>query len=1134
MHIINLLLSFFARVYRYIYWRTFNGYKKVKKIFKETYKKINKLANKINRWFYWRCMNIRKKINKLYNKIVQFTNRSKRWLHWRYINFNKKITNVANVFKTKKIYFEQFKDIMSIRELFTNAKINTYIISLSLFFTFLVGVLNILEFRMTFLFIDALLQKINAGNSPLFTIPFTNLQIPYLLFILASLFYIILLSSFLTYKAITLLQTQLQIAEIQLRNAVFTRMLHFGKQYYDNTSVANTQNYVLELPKNVIDNVQNLYNATNEIMMFFAFTFVLFWLSVKITLIVFGLFIISTVLFGLFSNRFRSLANIEYNTKEELSSRIFNILTGISLIKSTLSEKKEEQSFLETSIKEVNARNKIVRQHTAIEQLHNILSIFVLFIVTFIIIYLSAQQPIANIIIYIMVVRMMSPLIPALGKLQNNLAQGSYLTNELLTLLRSNTDKFLINSGSHTVSTLKGTISFKKLSFHYKANNPVLKDITFSIKAGLKVALVGKSGSGKSTIVQLLMRYYEVEPKRIFIDGKDICDYNTISLLNRIAYINQDIFLFNESILFNLQYGNEHMNEKNIITALKQVNLWSMINSLPHKLNTIVGDRGVQLSGGEKQRIALARAILQNADIWIFDEAFSALDELNSRNIQHVISKITAQKTVIHITHEADHLAEFDQIICLDAGKVAEVGTYQELIAQRGIFAQLFNLTGKDVQNYVPEKKKPTILTNNIVHTASVQRPNFIEEIALHRVALLQHALLRQKSKMQKLENNMSYTIGRKITWLPRAFKQSIYSLRKKFLFPQKVITNTPSLLHTKSKYTPKLDLAHSYRTNLHRSGWGYAVDALKPIHNEFGVFCDDFLEKNFAWQDRLDWQRTLEAYENGDFSKEYMQNDQIVPYRQPWVGFFHNPPNIPKWMNVDQSPQIILQKKIWKESIPYCKGIFCLSDYHKNWLESKLKVPIVSLVHPTEIPDILFDAKRFLENKEKKIIQTGWWLRRMHSIYELPTKNYEKVFLHLNQPYVYEAFEREREYLQYEGDYSSARIQTFVPNEAYDALMSENVILLDLYDSSANNAVIECIARGTPLLINPLPSVQEYLGTEYPLYFSSLEEAAKKAEDLDLVIKAHKYLLQCETRTKLTAEYFCASLANSSIYKNL
>ena len=325
-------------------------------------------------------------------------------------------------------------------------------------------------------------------------------------------------------------------------------------------------------------------------------------------------------------------------------------------------------------------------------------------------------------------------------------------------------------------------------------------------------------------------------------------------------------------------------------------------------------------------------------------------------------------------------------------------------------------------------------------------------------------------------------------------------------------------LLPSSRRYEKKINLADQLGKfyGQHRSGWNYVLWHLKKLHNPRGILFDSFIERTFCWKPG-----------GPAFNLE------------PWIGFIHVPPKVPAWFQYEQSNEYIFNTEYWKKSFPFCKGLFTLSRYHRKSLESKLDIPIAHLLHPTGVPKIKWDWKKFDANREKKIVQIGWWLRKLHTIFQLPTQKYKKIFLKITHADIDALMKKEREILLKEGTfndnmYETAESVTYIPNKDYDKLISENIVIINLYDSNANNTVIECIARNTPLLVNPIEPVKEYLGEDYPFYFSSLEEAARKAEDFDLIYKTHRYLSNHPVKEKLTGKYFLKDFVRSEIYKSL
>ena len=246
------------------------------------------------------------------------------------------------------------------------------------------------------------------------------------------------------------------------------------------------------------------------------------------------------------------------------------------------------------------------------------------------------------------------------------------------------------DSGRKKIRRVKGEIQFRNISFSYLSQKgEVLSSINIEIKAGEKVALVGKSGGGKSTLINLVPLFYPIESGEILIDGIDTRDYKLSNLREQIALVSQDIILFNDTIMNNIGYGKNYSLTQ-IKNAAKAANADEFISRLPQKYNHIIGDRGVKLSGGQKQRIAIARAILKNAPILLLDEATSALDSESEKLVQKALDNLMKKRTSIVVAHRLSTVMNADKIIVIDNGKVIEIGNHKQLLAQKGFYAKLY------------------------------------------------------------------------------------------------------------------------------------------------------------------------------------------------------------------------------------------------------------------------------------------------------------------------------------------------------------------------------------------------------------------------------------------------------------
>ena len=238
----------------------------------------------------------------------------------------------------------------------------------------------------------------------------------------------------------------------------------------------------------------------------------------------------------------------------------------------------------------------------------------------------------------------------------------------------------------------QGEIRFEQVDFGYTPERQILNKVSFTVPAGKKVAVVGHSGAGKSTLSRLLYRFYDVTSGQILLDGQDIRAVTQHSLRKTMGIVPQDTVLFNDTIRYNLQYGNPAASQADIERAAEMAQIRSFIESLPEGWNTVVGERGLKLSGGEKQRVAIARAILKQPPILIFDEATSSLDSATEQAIQKTLNEVAGQHTTLMIAHRLSTVVDADQILVMDHGQVVEQGTHAALINHAGIYKQMWEL----------------------------------------------------------------------------------------------------------------------------------------------------------------------------------------------------------------------------------------------------------------------------------------------------------------------------------------------------------------------------------------------------------------------------------------------------------
>jgi hypothetical protein len=273
--------------------------------------------------------------------------------------------------------------------------------------------------------------------------------------------------------------------------------------------------------------------------------------------------------------------------------------------------------------------------------------------------------------------------------------------------------------------------------------------------------------------------------------------------------------------------------------------------------------------------------------------------------------------------------------------------------------------------------------------------------------------------------------------------------------------------------------------TNGHRSGWPFAIQELKSYTSTDGILLDDFVERTFQ------------------------QTKEPKAWEEPWIGVFHHPPQLPAWLDHSAVPDHIFETLPFQKSLPHLKGAVALSQYLADWLKCKFNVPTIALKHPTEIPELQWSVKKFVEGPGLNIIQVGWYLRNYRAIYQLKVPyGFRKMHLLQNKPCVLAAAKRTDQHspFRHRSEFNQTQVLHRLENSQYDELLCQSVVFLELFDTSANNAVIESIVRNTPIIINRHPASEEYLGKDYPLFYDEIDQVYNLL-NFDTIVNAHEYL---------------------------
>jgi subfamily B ATP-binding cassette protein MsbA len=415
----------------------------------------------------------------------------------------------------------------------------------------------------------------------------------------------------------------------------------------------------------------------------------LFWTQPKLTLMTIVVLPACVIPITIFNRKIRRSSRELQSQSADLTQIMSEAFTGYRIIKAYNLEDIVTEDFRHTTRGTVGHYMRIIRASSIPGPLIEFFgSCGVALLVAYVI---NQPQPPENFVGLLTGVFLIYQPLKNLTNLHNQLAQGRAATERVFELLATQ------NTVSEPAQPKKfdangADIVFENISFNY-GEKPVLRDINLTVKSGQLVALVGASGSGKTTIANLLLRFYDPQQGSIQIGGRDIRDVSTGDLRNQIAVVSQEIILFDETVRRNIELGRPGASEEDIIAAAKHAHAYDFIMQKPNGFDTVIGEKGIMLSGGQRQRIAIARAVLRNAPILVLDEATSALDNEAERVVQSTLDELMTECTTICIAHRLSTIMNADLIIVLDQGRIMETGRHEELIKKGGIYQKLYLLS---------------------------------------------------------------------------------------------------------------------------------------------------------------------------------------------------------------------------------------------------------------------------------------------------------------------------------------------------------------------------------------------------------------------------------------------------------
>ena len=513
----------------------------------------------------------------------------------------------------------------------------------------------------------------------------------YMIILIISLFLLKNLFNYLGLYFITFLRNGVLK---DLRNEIYDKVINLPISYYSEKKKGD----IIARISGDVNEVKNSLLAILELIVKEPLTILfaiiaMFMISVKLTIFVFLFIPVSGIVISLIGKSLKKKSNRVQTEQGVFLSTLEETLSGLKVIKGFNSEKRFNEKFQASTNRFYNFSNVLMNRQNLASPASEVLGIMTISVLLWYggsMVLVDKTLSGGAFIGYIGLAWQILTPAKAISKASYKVKAGNAAADRVLEILDTPSPlEDLPNAKTKTDFTSE--VKLDNISFKYK-DDLVLKNFTLNVPKGKSVALVGQSGSGKSTIANLVTRFYDVNEGSIYIDGDNIKSITKHSLRSLMGLVTQDSILFNESIKNNVILGKEDATDEDIVEALKIANAWEFVKDLPNGIDTNIGDSGGKLSGGQQQRLSIARAVLKNPPIMILDEATSALDTESERLVQDALEKMMMNRTSIVIAHRLSTIQNADLIVVMQKGEIAEQGTHTELIAKNGVYRKLVDM----------------------------------------------------------------------------------------------------------------------------------------------------------------------------------------------------------------------------------------------------------------------------------------------------------------------------------------------------------------------------------------------------------------------------------------------------------
>ncbi|MBW4605246.1 MAG: ABC transporter ATP-binding protein/permease [Calothrix sp. FI2-JRJ7] len=480
-----------------------------------------------------------------------------------------------------------------------------------------------------------------------------------------------------------------------MREAGLKNLLEVDLDYFVKTKVGDAINSLSAELGKAASSVNTVIRVSILVITIFVFIAVLVSISWQLTIAATFLLSLVTLVNQYAIARSKDYGKLLSDMSRAYSITVLEVMNGMRLVRATANEDREYTKIVKLIRNREQADFKSQANSEAITPVSEVMGITALVMIILLSKYLFASQisSLSTVLFtYLLVLLRLLPFISQLNAIRSSFANASTSVSIANDFLRRDNKPFM-SRGAKSYKALEKGIHFNNISFAYPGSDKlVLKEVDLFLPKGTTLALVGSSGAGKSTMADLLPRFYDVISGSILLDGVDLKEFDIQSLRRAMGIVSQDTFLFNDTVRYNIAYGKPDATEEEIIAATQRANAYEFVTKLSQGFDTLIGDRGVMLSGGQRQRLAIARALLQNPEILILDEATSALDTVSERVVQAAIDDLSKDRTTLVIAHRLSTVQAADQIAVLDQGKVVEVGTHNSLLQKGGYYTRLYTM----------------------------------------------------------------------------------------------------------------------------------------------------------------------------------------------------------------------------------------------------------------------------------------------------------------------------------------------------------------------------------------------------------------------------------------------------------